>query len=94
MLRAETDQIAYTYTYDNNGRLASKRLESLSPNETTYTYDDEGRLIRTKTTNYFSYGYTTEDVKSYGYIDEDGRIISEGDNLYIMGWIYAPGKNK
>lgn len=93
VLRAETDSIAYTYTYDNNGRLASKRLESLSPNETTYTYDDEGRLIWSTTTNYFSLGYTTDSTMSYGYIDEDGTIISEGDNVYIIGWIYAPDLN-
>lgn len=94
VLRAETDRIAYTYTYDNNGRLASKRLEGGTPNETTYTYDDEGRLIRTTTTNYFSLGYTTDSTISYGYMDENGTIISEGNNLYIMGWIYAPEKNK
>ena len=96
VLRAEDadDATTYTYTYDDNGRLASERFDSeYSSNETTYTYDDEGRLIR-KTYSFFRDGYTRVTSYGYGYIDEDGTIISEGDNLYVMGWIYAPEKEK
>lgn len=94
VLRAETDYIAYTYTYDEAGRLATRRLEGSNTSETTFAYDDEGRLIRETTTNYSSLGYTTDYVTTYGYIDENGNVISEGDNTYLLGWIYAPEKNK
>lgn len=97
MLRAEADSMSayYTYAYDENGRLISRNWGGVdTPEEVLYTYDDNGRKVSSKRTNYMSLGYTIEHTSSYGYIDENGAVLSKGDSTYQIGWIYAPNTKR
>ena len=97
MLRAEAESYPffYTYTYDENGRLISRNWDGVdTPEEVLYTYDDSGRITSSKRTNYMSLGYTIEHTSYYGYIDENGTVLSKGDSTYQIGWIYVPNAKR
>ena len=57
----------------------------------TFNYDSDRRLIEISRTSSYS-GNTNRDT--YGYTDENGTVLSEGEQMCYLGWIYAPEKNK
>lgn len=83
-----SDGTATVTSYDENGRMLSAEDAYAVY---TFNYDSDGRLIEISRTSSYS-GNTNRDT--YGYTDENGTVLSEGEQMCYLGWIYAPEKNK
>ena len=83
-----------TYTYDENGKLIQEERRSQIDAEWAsefyykyvYDYDEEGRLV--KRTSMWSMD-DTPTVTTFGY-EEDGAVLLEGDQMFLIDWVYMP----